>query len=484
MEKTGSKDELLEGTTNMELTETENKSGSGTLTPTGTGITTTAPTDTTSSSPAVIKVDDPVDMSFGFNNEAFSDHKLAVVVDGDADYSAIIHVSKLLIAGKSVYFREKMTPGPVTVVTLPSRQNIQPFIDLIRWMYIERFHTIGIDLLDVMTLAFKFKVKAATACCATELVDHHMTVEHACKFMENEIAMRREYSGMDESEFGGFVQLWEQAKRFLQEKFCIFTMEAWTSKEFLDMNVEGIVTIFSSNELKVGTENTIFAAYRQWIHCDFMHRKRHAVLLLPLIRFPFMHHNYLLDVVRTEADLDYPEEAKKIFAKQIIDAYVYHCCSSERVEALKEFNIPKRIYSPEFLATKFFWKITNISSKKEAISDPFFLGGYFLYLLMQRKNMVTGKGGGTVGLYMHLKVKESGLNKNFYIPLVFELLIKNKITSKYICCKGIYQSPFTYQNRAWGYVDILGMTWDDFISPSCPFSDNDCLYIKASVAFN
>lgn len=118
------------------------------------------------------------------------------------------------------------------------------------------------------------------------------------------------------------------------------------------------------------------------------------------------------------------------------------------------------------------------------MSDPFFLGGYFLYLLMQRKNITTGKGGGTIGLYMHLKVKESGLNKNFYIPLVFELLIKNKITSKYICCKGVYSSPFTYQNRAWGYVDILGIPWDDFLLPSCPFSDNDCLYIKASVAFN
>ena len=63
-------------------------------------------------------------------------------------------------------------------------------------------------------------------------------------------------------------------------------------------------------------------------------------------------------------------------------------------------------------------------------------------------------------MYMHLKLKESGLGNTFYLPLAFELLVRNKNTKKYISNKGVYSSPFTYQNRAWGYVDILGLPWD------------------------
>jgi len=203
---------------------------------------------------------------------------------------------------------------------------------------------------------------------------------------------------------------------------------------------------------------------------------------LPLIRFPLLQHNYLLDVVRTEADLDYPEDAKKTFAKQIIDAYVYHCCSADRREALKECEVPKRTFVPELLSTKFYWKLEKISTKKEVWSEAFFLGGYFLYLLMQRKNP-NAKGGGTIGLYMHLKMRESGVGQLFYLPLAFELLVRNKNTKKYISTKGVYASPFTFQNRAWGYVDILGIQWEDFLNTSCAYNDNDCLYVKASVAF-
>lgn len=35
-------------------------------------------------------------------------------------------------------------------------------------------------------------------------------------------------------------------------------------------------------------------------------------------------------MVRTEADLDYPEEAKKLFAKRLIECYIYHTGSDAR----------------------------------------------------------------------------------------------------------------------------------------------------------
>uniref|UniRef100_A0A6B2L5S2 MATH domain-containing protein n=1 Tax=Arcella intermedia TaxID=1963864 RepID=A0A6B2L5S2_9EUKA len=374
-----------------------------------------------------------------------------------------------------------MTPH-VTHVTLQPHHNIRHFIDIIKWMYTDSFDTTGLELLDIMHLCLKFKVKAALSRCASELTANYMTFHSASKFIENEIQMRRENAQADDNEFGGYVSLWCTAKQFIRDKFKSFTIENWTCKEFVDLSLEALKIVLSSHELVVGTENTVFAAYRHWIHSNFEERKQYAAQLLPLIRFPLLQHNYLLDVVRTEADLDYPEDAKKTFAKQFIETYVYHYCSPERREALREPEIPRRVFVPDLLATKFYWRIDKISQKKELYSDSFFLGGYYLYLLMQRKNM-NAKGGGTIGLYMHLKLRESGLGQSFYLPLAFELLVRNKVTKKYTSPKGVYASPFTFLNRAWGYVDILGMTWEEFLSIHCLYNENDTLYIKASVAF-
>jgi hypothetical protein len=311
---------------------------------------------------------DSGDMSFGFNNEAFADHQLLIRVEGrEYEQPTVVYVSKLLIAGKSVYFRENIGISPSTTIVLQPQHNIKHFVDIIKWMYVDCFDTAGIELLDVMTLAYKFKVKAAIARCASELIANFMTGANASKYIENEIMMRRECANTDDTEFGGFVQLWTQAKQFLRDKFRNFEMEVWTSKDFTEMNVEGLKVVLSSNDLRIGTENTVFAAYRQWIHTNFEDRKYYAALLLPLIRFPLLQHNYLLDVVRTEADLDYPEDAKKTFAKQIIDAYVYHCCSADRREALKECEVPKRTIVPELLSTKFYWKLEKISTKKRSM---------------------------------------------------------------------------------------------------------------------
>lgn len=419
------------------------------------------------------------DMSFGFNNEAFSDHKLLISVEGSSEPPQTVHVSKLLVARASAWFRTNMTPA-TTEVKLSPNTKISSFVDIIKWMYFNKFDTAGLELLEVMTLAFKFKVSAAIDACAVEL-QSHMTTDIACKFIDNELKMRKEYSKTEDAEFGGFVTLWTEAKNYLKEQFQNFTHERWSSQEFKQLTPEGLKVVLSSDDLKVGTENTVFAAYREWMHHDFETRKVHAAALIPLIRFPLLHQNYLLDVVRTEADGDYPDDAKKQFAKKIIDAYVFHCVSADRHDALREFNLSRRVYSTELLQTKFYWKIDNISQKKEAISEAFFIGGYYLYLLFQRKN-INNKGGGTIALYMHLKIKESGLGSTFYLPLAFELLSRNKITKKYVSNKGVYASPFTFQHRAWGYVDILGIPWDEFIANS-QFNDNDSLHLKCCVAF-
>lgn len=43
--------------------------------------------------------------------------------------------------------------------------------------------------------------------------------------------------------------------------------------------------------------------------------------------------------------------------------------------------------------------------------------------------------------------------------------------------KGAYPSPFTATNKAWGYVDIISTTWDDFFKDS-PYNAQGSIEVK------
>jgi hypothetical protein len=418
------------------------------------------------------------EMGFAFNDVAFSDHQFSV--SAPEQETRVIHISKLIIASHSVFFRQKITSDSAcTSVELVEDEKIEHFVDLIRWMYTKTFASKGGELSDVMMLAYKFKVKKALEKCAYEL-SQEMSVTNACQYLEQEASMNKQFP--NEEYFQGFSSLWIQSRDFLRNTFKELTLATFTSPTFLALTPDGLKAVLESDELHIGTENTVFAALKQWLYVDFGVRKAHAAMLLQCIKFQHLQKNYLLDIVRPEADCDYPDDARNIFAKEIIEAYVFHCTSQERLTSLTVKIPTMRNYDEKLLREDFEWTIEEVSGKRELWSQAFFLGGYFLYLLMQRKN-AKGPKGGTIGLYMHLKVKDAGLGQNFYIPLAFELLVKNKTNGQYVSAKGAYASPFTFSNRAWGYVDILNVPFNDFLLPDCIYNNNDSLDVKATVWF-
>lgn len=421
---------------------------------------------------------DEEEMGFAFDDATFSDHQITVSAPGQD--TRVIHISKLILASNSAYFKSKiLADSKNTVIELEEGEKIEHFVDLIKWMYCKTFSSKGGELSEVMMLAYKFKVKKALEKCAVEL-SQEMSVSNACQYLEQESSMNKQFP--NEEFFQGFSSLWQQSREYLRTTFRELNLATFTSQTFLALTPDGIKAVLESDDLHIGTENTVFAALKQWLYVDFNTRKMHAAELLKCVKFPHLQKNYLLDIVRPESDQDYPDDARQIFAKEIIDAYVYHCTSQERLAALN-IKVPvQRNYDERLLQENFEWKIEEVSTKREVWSQPFFLGGYSLYLLMQRKNSKTAKGG-TIGLYMHLKVKDAGLGQDFYIPLAFELLVKNKMTGQYQSAKGAYASPFTFSNRAWGYVDILNLSWNDFLQPDCIYNNDDCLEVKATVWF-
>eukprot|EP01127_Copromyxa_protea_P014369 TRINITY_DN3988_c0_g1_i2.p1 TRINITY_DN3988_c0_g1~~TRINITY_DN3988_c0_g1_i2.p1 ORF type:complete len:406 (-),score=79.58 TRINITY_DN3988_c0_g1_i2:134-1351(-) len=386
-----------------------------------------------------------------------------------------VHVAKLMCSACSPFFKKRMLEENETTLELDAQYTVAQMKDLLRWMYVHEFQSKGPDLCSVMSLAHQYQVDRAVRQCAAELSED-MTIEHAAAYLAQEAAMREK----DQAVFSGFEKLWKDASEFIQKEFQELNMATLTSEKFLQLTVEGIKVILRSETIRIGTENSVFSAFRLWMHRDFENRKQHAVALLPLIRFTQIKPDFLLDVVKKEGEMHYPEEAKKIFARKIIEAYVYHSTSQERREALRLVTEVPRPYDERLLKETFYWKAENFSELKELWSQPFFLGGYFLHLLLQRKN-ISGPGGGTLGLYLHIK-QNAGLSTEFYVPLAFELLVKNQLTGKFISPKGAYASPFTATNKAWGYVDILNTTWDDFFKENT-FNANGCLEVKANVWF-
>jgi len=277
-------------------------------------------------------------------------------------------------------------------------------------------------------------------------------------------------------------ELFDVAQRFLVSQFIDLeaALGSALAGEWAKLPVEAIKVVLESSELHVGSENSIFAAYRAWVHHDFAQRKHVAIQLLPHIRFPLLQRNYLMDVVRNEADLDYPDEAKKVFAKRLIECYIFHTSSDVRRETLGEPRPEQRRYDLALLTTRQQFTIEGVSQVREKWSDPFMIGGYVFCLLFQRKNP-DHPDGGTIGVYMHIKPRESGLSTKFYLPLAFELRVRHRGSNKFVSPKGVYASPFTFQNRAWGYVDLLGMKWNDFLKPNCYYRDNDVIVFNAQV---
>jgi len=308
------------------------------------------------------------EMGFAFDDTNFSDHQLTVTAPDQE--TRVLHISKLILASHSAYFKSKiLSDSTNTLVELENNEKIIHFVDLIKWMYCKTFASKGGELSEVMMLAYKFKVKKALEKCAAEL-SQEMSVSNACQYLEQEATMNKQFP--NEEYFQGFTQLWQQSREYLRTIFRELNLATFTSQTFLALTPDGIKAVLESDELHVGTENTVFAALKQWLYVDFNNRKHHASELLQCIKFQHLQKNYLLDVARPEADQDYPDEARQIFAKEIIEAYLFHCTSPERQAALSIKVSSPRNYDEKLLQENFEWRIEEVSTKREVWSQAFF----------------------------------------------------------------------------------------------------------------
>ncbi|CAJ0572254.1 unnamed protein product, partial [Mesorhabditis spiculigera] len=70
-----------------------------------------------------------------------------------------------------------------------------------------------------------------------------------------------------------------------------------TSDEFLQLSLEHLLILVSSDELHVKSEEQVFEAVKRWIHCDLAGRRQHLATVLEYIRLPLCDPKFLVSVV-------------------------------------------------------------------------------------------------------------------------------------------------------------------------------------------
>ena len=83
-----------------------------------------------------------------------------------------------------------------------------------------------------------------------------------------------------------FGSLYDKTMIAICEQFNTFRLEA----EFLDIDIgiETILIILSSDKLNISSELDFFKAAIMWVGHNIMHRKQHLIRLMKCVRFPFM----------------------------------------------------------------------------------------------------------------------------------------------------------------------------------------------------
>lgn len=249
--------------------------------------------------------------AFAFDKPEYSDYRLEL---SDVQGVRLLPVTKLVVAAHSPVLRALPALHPDQApVHLPDGTLIPDMLDLVRYMYEGAFQSPPERLPAVARLAAHFR-SVAPLRALVESLCASLTVPQAANLIELATELRALVPGTGAEE----AAVVESAK-LLEDKARAHLLlrlgdldEAMTTPDFLALTPRALEVLLASPDLALGTENTAFAALRQWLHAAWDLRRPHAAPLLRTIRFPYLMRNYLLDVVRTEADLDYPDEAKKV----------------------------------------------------------------------------------------------------------------------------------------------------------------------------
>ena len=179
---------------------------------------------------------------------------------------------------------------------------------IIRFAYLRSAKITTDNVQDLLAAADRFHVFGLQRECTNFLFDR---IDH-----ENCIGLWK---------FLEFYNCMNTAEKTWKYILVNFRKVAKTSIEFLQLDVNDLVKIISSNNLSVTNESDVFKAIQRWVGFDFRRRKLHYPELLKNLRFAYMcpdfFHNTFLksEIKRLNSCEKLISSARKIVSEEVPD---------------------------------------------------------------------------------------------------------------------------------------------------------------------
>ncbi|OCT79028.1 kelch-like protein 29 [Xenopus laevis] len=129
------------------------------------------------------------------------------------------------------------------------------------------------------------------------------------------------------------VELYNMAKAYALQNFP----EAANQDEILNISKEDFVSYISNDSLNTKAEELVYETVIKWIKKDPGNRAQHSAELLAVVRLPFIHPSYLLNIVDNEELIKSSEACRDL----VNEAKRYHMLPLARQEMLTPRTRPR-----------------------------------------------------------------------------------------------------------------------------------------------
>ncbi|XP_062146211.1 BTB/POZ domain-containing protein POB1-like isoform X3 [Alnus glutinosa] len=398
-----------------------------------------------------------------------------------------LHISSPILAAKSPFFYKLFSNGmresEQRHVTLRIHESEEAaLMDLLNFMYSNTLsRRTPTALLDVLMAADKFEVASCMRYCSRSLRNLPMTCESALLYLDLPSTVL----------MADAVQpLTDAAKQFLAARFKDMTK---IQDELLNLPLAGIEAVLSSDDLQVGSEDSIYEFVLKWarIHYPKLEDRREVLgsRLCHLIRFPYMNCRKLRKVLICN-DFD-PELASKL----VLGALLFKAETPFRQRSLaaeeasgtchrfveREYKYrPVKVLEFELPCQQC---IVYLDLKREECarlfpgsrlySHAFYLGGQGFFL-SAHCNMDQQSSFHCFGLFLGMQEKGS---VSFAVD--YEFSARSKPTEEFV---SKYKGNYTFTGgKAVGYRNLFGMTWTEFMAEDSLYFINGVVHLRAEL---
>lgn len=366
------------------------------------------------------------------------------IVDETPSEEDKILVNSLVLSAQSpvfyALFANGMKESKLKEISIQvSKSNRPYFRDLIRFLYTGEFLTTGVDLLRILILADQYQIDSAIQESSKQLGNSFKDVKACCEVVD--------FLGNFPSN-GAFGPIIAHCRNYLYQQFSDFDDDDIQTKFVEELaSPRSVAIVLTNNEMKVGSENTVFQVVKRWLLHDST-RIAHASFLLPFIRYYLMTHDFLRCVVLNNDifntfNLQLLLRVKDIIAQAI--SYSMSTPDRQRLLCSLQDGVRKKLMHKRAVDDTRIYKShfvdINLNFDNHFETPCFFVHGYYLYLRFEKSEQsatAVAQPLNTVSntnlvMLLNLNYQKTGIVVNQHLTTMhFKLFFRDPKTKQYM----------------------------------------------------